>query len=113
MESSKKDKIQAADRICRKLDMSLKELMELMERYNQRVYELNKITVKYANDFLLPKGRIVNGEYVYDINDDDKAILLAYRKKAEETLADEFPELEEIREDLKHFEDGIDPNMYL
>jgi hypothetical protein len=113
MAGSNKDQVQAAYRICEKLDITLPQLMEKLDAYNEKVSEVNKEVLKYAKAFLLPKATLVGGEYIYDLNEDDKAILSGYKKKAEETLAKEFPEFQEVWEDLQVFQQQIDPDLEL
>ena len=113
MAGTKEEQIQAADRVCRKLNISLQELLNRLGKYNQRVYELNCETIEYTKKFIAPKGTMVNGQIEYDLNDDDRAILAGYKKHAIETLEKEFPELFDVMDDLKYFENNkINLDMY-
>ena len=84
----------------------------LQDDYNKRVFELNLKTVEYAKNFIAPKGHIVDNQIEYDLNDDDKAVLLGYKNSNNETLKKEFPLIFEVMEDLKFFEDKIDTKLF-
>jgi len=85
----------------------------LLDKYNERVKEINHETLGYAKTFLLPKAVKVENNWIYNLNDDDKAVLAGYKKKGEDKLAEEFPELQEVWDDLKYFEGHIDMDLYL
>jgi hypothetical protein len=113
MQSSEREQIQAADRICRKLNITIQQLFEKIDHYNKRVEEINRETTTYVKAFIAPKAVMVNGQLEYELNDDDKAILSGYKKRGQEQLAKEFPEFDDIWDDLKHFQGDVDLNMYL
>lgn len=107
--TSSENKAQAAKNACRRLNITLAQLSEKFDAYNKRVSELNEVTVEFARNFIAPKGKTgKKGELIYDLNDDDKTILLAYKKKAANSLADEFPDILEVMDDLKIFEVDIE-----
>jgi hypothetical protein len=113
MSESKKDHAEVLNRICKKLDVSAQMFINMLEDYNKRVFELNSETVNFTKKFIFPKGTLVNGMLEYDLNDDDKAILLGYKKRALETLNKEFPALYENWEDVKIFQNkDVDLNLY-
>ncbi len=111
--ANSKEQLEAAKRVCKTLDISLQQFMNRLDEYNKRVDELNKTTIKFAKDFLAPKGTVVNGRLEYDLTDDDKAILTGYKKKTAETLEGEFPDLFNNWEDVKIFEGRVNPDLYL
>jgi len=100
-----KEQLQAADRICRHLNISIQEMSNLLDRYNKRVHELNEEIFNYATSFIQPKGVLnENQEFVYHLNDDDRAILAGYNKRATDQLKEEFPEIYEVWDDVKIFQ---------
>lgn len=112
MGGSEKERKEAINRICSKLNVSFNQLMNMLDDFNKRVFELNSKTVEYAKNFLVPKGEIINNQIEYDLNDDDKSVLLGYKKRNHEILEKEFPQLFEVIDDLKIFEEKINPNLF-
>lgn len=100
-------KKEAIDRVCSKLEISIEELEKKLILYNKRAFELNEKTIKFAQEFLFSKKE--NNKETYVLNEDDKTILLGYKKKTLDTLKKEFPELtnKEILKDLKYFETDL------
>ena len=112
--ASPKEQLQAADKICRKLNITIIKFSELLDKYNKRVTELNQITINFAKIFLMSKAEYnENKEIVYNLTDDDRAILAGYKKKADDTLKKEFPEFQDVWEYLKVFETNANLKDYL
>jgi len=107
------EKLEAVKRICSKLKIPIKEFKSLLEKYNEKIDEINERTVKFMKEFILPKATNINGILYYELNADDRAILEGYKKKGEKELEDAFPELKEIMDDLNLFRGDINIDKYL
>lgn len=100
------EKLEAVKRILKKLKISRDAFFMLLDEYNTRTKELNQRILKYSENFLLPHMREnEDGSFEYTLTEDDRNVLSGYKKQNDEILEKEFPELFEVMDDLRIFED--------
>jgi len=100
-------KLAAIKRILPKIGMSQDGFYMMLEKYNEKIVELNQRIYDHAQKFLTKNIKeLDDGTFEYTLTQDDRDILDGYRKQNTEILEKEFPELFEVMDDLRIFEDN-------
>lgn len=115
MENSEKDKaFDTFIHIAETLEITPFELAARMLTYNNRLHELNQRSIDFMKKFILPKGDVIDNKLHYDLNHDDITMLKGFKEDSEKKLGEEFPDLEQFKEELDIFRhESVDITRYL
>ena len=100
--------------IAETLEITPFELAARMLTYNNRLHELNQRSIDFMKKFILPKGDVIDNKLHYDLNHDDITMLKGFKEDSEKKLGEEFPDLEQFKEELDIFRhESVDITRYL